>query len=241
MSSNSVADLKDRIATACRVVARLGRTREPAGHVSARIPGTDRVLIRARGRSETGVRFTTADDVITVDMDGKKLDGDEGQASPREVFIHTWLYKTRPDVNAVIHVHPPTVVLFTICNRPLLPIYGAYDPASLRLLLDGVPTYDKSVLVSNDTLGQELAAAIGDKTVCLMRGHGITSCGPDVETAAMEAILLNEAAEMNYRAAMLGNPRPISDEDIATFRAVGPQAGRTGSSSAWETYRRMVD
>jgi ribulose-5-phosphate 4-epimerase/fuculose-1-phosphate aldolase len=233
-------DLKDRVAVACRVLAGLGLTREPAGHVSARVPGTDTVLIKARGRDESGVRYTGPDDVITVDMNGKKLDGSEGQATPQEVFIHTWLYKTRPDVNSVIHIHPPTVVLFTICDKPLLPVYGAYDPASLRLWLNGIPNFDKSVLVSNDALGEELAKTMGDKSVCLMRGHGITSCAADVETAAMEAILLNELAEMNYKAALLGTPRPISDEDLEVFRARGERAGRTGSSAAWKTYRRIV-
>ncbi len=40
---------------------------------------------------------------------------------PREVFLHTWMYKTVSKVSSVVHVHPPTVVLFTICNKPLLP------------------------------------------------------------------------------------------------------------------------
>ena len=241
MAEAELDDLRERIATACRVLARLDLTREPAGHVSARIPGTDRVLIRARGRDESGMRFTTAEDVITVDMDGRKLDGADGQASPREVFIHTWLYRTRPDVNCVVHVHPPTVVLFTICNMPLLPIFGAYDPGSLRLLLGGIPTYDKSVLVNNDVLGEELAQTIGDKDVCLMRGHGITSCGASVEAAGLTAIMVNELAVMNYRANLLGTPRPISGEDIDSFWSAGREASRTGSAAAWETYRRMVD
>jgi ribulose-5-phosphate 4-epimerase/fuculose-1-phosphate aldolase len=233
-------DLKERIATACRVLAGLGLTREPAGHVSARVPGTDTVLIKARGRDESGVRFTTRDDIITVDMEGRKLDGAEGQSVPQEVFIHTWLYKNRPDVNSVIHMHPATVVMFTICDKPLLPVYGAYDPASLRLWLNGIPTFDKSVLVSTDALGKELAETIGDKSVCLMRGHGVTTCAAEIEEAAMENILLNELAEMNYKAAMLGTPRAISDEDLEVFRSRGPRSGRTGSSAAWKTYCRLV-
>ena len=101
------------------------------GHVSARIPGTDRVLIRARGPGELGVRYTTAKQIIEVDFDGKadRQPSEAGLESPIEVFIHTAIYRARPEVNAVVHVHPPTVVLFTICNKPLLPLYGAYDPS----------------------------------------------------------------------------------------------------------------
>ena len=242
-SGPEIADLKARVATACRVLARLDLTREPAGHVSARIPGTERILIKARGPSEAGVRFTTPDDVVEVDMSGKMLDSVEGFVSPREVFIHTWMYRSRPEVNSVIHVHPPTVVTFTVVGKPLLPIYGAYDPGSLRLLLDGIPLFDKSVLVSNDALGEELAQAIGDKDVIMMRGHGITSVGNSVESAGLNAILINEVAEMNYRAYMLGEPRPISDEDLAVFsQTMGRAAGRAESGgAAWETYHRMVD
>ena len=151
-----IQELKERVATTCRVMARLDLTREPAGHVSARIPGTDHLLIKARGPGESGVRYTTPDDVVEADMEGNIIGLPEGLASPREIYIHTWMYKKRPEIGSVIHMHPPTVVTFTIVGKPLLPIYGAYDPGSLRLLLNGIPLYDKSILVNNDTLGKLL-------------------------------------------------------------------------------------
>ena len=238
-----IQSLKERVAQACRVLARLDLTREPAGHVSARIPGTDHLLIKARGPGESGVRYTTADDVVEADMEGNIIGLPEGLASPREIFIHTWMYKKRPDIASVIHIHPPTIVTFTVVDKPLLPIYGAYDPGSLRLLLDGVPLYDKSVLVNNDVLGEELAMAIADKEIIMMRGHGVTSVGPDPEGAGLNVILLNEIAEMNYKARLIGEPRPISDEDITTFKNAGRRTGGAGGfgSAAWETYRRMTD
>ena len=248
ISDAEIRELKERVATACRVLARLDLTREPAGHVSARIPGTERVLIKARGPGEAGVRYTQATDIVEVDMNGKMLESIEGFISPREAFIHTWMYRTRPDVNSVIHIHPPTVVSFTIVGRELLPVFGAYDPGSLRLWLDGIPLFDKSVLVSNDALGEELAGVMGDKNVVMMRGHGITSVGTSVEGAGLNAINVNELAVMNYKAALIGEPRPISDEDLESFRQKGDgrtaadRAGGTGDFSvAWETYRRMVD
>ncbi len=239
MAEGDIDDLKDRVATAHRVLARLDLTREPAGHISARVPGTDTMLIKARGQDESGVRYTEPKDIISTDMNGKALDATGQQIAPREVFIHTWMYKTRPDVNCVIHMHPPTVVAFTIVGRPLLPVYGAYDPGSLALYLRGIPNYDKSVLISNDEQGEELAKAIGDKDVIMMRGHGITACSDTIEGAGMNAILLNELAEMNYKAALIGEPRPISDEDLANFQ---DRAGgrRAGGGAAWDTYKRIV-
>jgi L-fuculose-phosphate aldolase len=224
------------------MLGKLNLTKEPSGHVSARVPGQEKILIKARGPAESGLRYVSADDIITVDFAGKKLEGAEGLESPQEVFIHTWLYRTRPDVQCVVHVHPSTVVLFTICNKPLLPIFGAYDPSSLRLLVQGLSTYGRSITVSNEKLGREFAAAMGDKPACLMRGHGITTAGADVEEATVTAIKLNELAEMNYRAALLGNPQPIPPEEIDVM--VGA-AGRKGKSahavSTWRYYCRLLD
>ena len=207
-------ELKEIVAESCRILGKLNLTKEATGHVSARIEGTDKVLIRARGPEEEGVRFTTAHEVITVDLNGNKVEGDEGLSRPQEVFIHTWIYKTRPEVQSVIHIHPPTVVLFTICNKPILPLYGAYDPAGLRIYTDGIANYRRSILISNDERGKEFAQAIGDKRVCLMRGHGITSVGRSVQEATVTAIKLNQLAEMNYQASLLGTPEPIPEEDI---------------------------
>ena len=240
-SDSEIDDLKERVASACRVIGRLGLTREPAGHVSVRIPGTDRILIKARGPQETGLRFTTVDDVVMSDLEGNPIDAPSGLSTPGEVKIHTAILKRRPGVNSVIHVHPPTVVVFTVVGKPLLPILGAYDPAGLRLALEGIPLFDKSVLVSTDALGEELADTIGEKEVVMMRGHGITTVAPTIEGAGLNVVVLNDLAEMNYKAHMLGEPRPISDEDIATFVKIRKRTGVAGGGAAWETARRSVD
>ncbi len=239
-------ELKEVVAESCRILGKLNLTKEATGHVSARIEGTDKVLIRARGPAEEGVRFTTAHEVITVDLNGNKVEGDEGLARPQEVFIHTWIYKTRPEVQSVIHIHPPTVVLFTICNKPILPLYGAYDPAGLRIYMDGIANYRRSILISNDERGKEFAQAIGDKRVCLMRGHGITSVGRSVQEATVTAIKLNQLAEMNYQASLLGTPEPIPEEDIRAFANIGQMTTDEGrrttghQTSVWRFYSRLL-
>ena len=233
-------DARNLVAKACRVVGRLDLTKAATGHVSQLSADGRRILIRGRGRDEVGVRYTTAEQVIAVDLDGKQLDGAEGMAVPQEVYIHTWIYKMRPDVRSVMHIHPPTVVLFTICQKEIEPLYGAYDPGSLDLILDGIPTYGRSVLINDDKLGKELATTIGDKRVCLMRGHGITSVGSSVEEATVRAIQLNEAAEMNYRANLLGRPVRISDDDLDVFRGNKKNKDARGGSphmnATWRYY-----
>lgn len=233
--------LRELVAQSCRILGKLNLTKEPSGHVSARLPGEEKLLIKARGPEESGLRFVQPRDIIMVDFSGNKVAGDDGLETPQEVFIHTWLYKTRPDLQSVVHVHPLTAVLFTICERPLLPLFGAYDPSGLRLLVQGLATYPRSITVSTEKLGEEFARAMGDKPACLMRGHGITSAGGSVEEATLTAIKLNEAAVVNYQAALLGTPRPISQEDIDQM--VGRSRG-AGSSvhaqSNWRYYCKLL-
>ena len=239
MSDHS--QLRELVAQSCRVLGKLNLTKEPSGHVSARVPGEDRIFIKARGPDESGLRFVTARDIITVDFSGKKVAGDEGLESPQEVFIHTWLYRKRPEVQCVVHVHPLTVVLFTICNKPLQPLFGAYDPSGLRLVVNGLSTYRRSVTVSNERLGEEFAAAMGDRSACLMRGHGITTAAESVEDATLTAIKLNDLAEVNYRAHLLGSPEPIPKEDIDIL--VGRTRGDTKSfysATSWRYYCRLL-
>jgi L-fuculose-phosphate aldolase len=238
---NDLSQLRELVALSCRVLGKLNLTKEPSGHVSARMPGADKILIKARGPDESGLRFVSAEDIITVDMSGAKVEGAAGLETPQEVFIHTWLYRTRPAVQSVVHVHPLTVVLFTICNKPLLPLFGAYDPSALRLLMEGLASYSRSITVSNEKLGEEFAEAMGEKPACLMRGHGITTAGAGVEEATLTAIKLNELAEVNYRASLLGNPQPIAQEDIDII--LGPtrrQRSPTHSLSNWRYYCRLL-
>jgi L-fuculose-phosphate aldolase len=238
-----LSKLRELVAQSCRILGKLNLTKEPSGHVSARLPGESKLLIKARGPDESGLRFVSARDIITVDFNGKKIAGDDGLDVPQEVFIHTWLYKTRPDVDSVVHVHPLTVVLFTICNKPIEPLYGAYDPSGLRLIVEGLATYPRSITVSNEKLGEEFAKAMGDRPACLMRGHGITSAGATVQEATLTAIKLNDAAVINYQANLLGTPRTIPQEDIDVMVRKSRGAGDPSvhAKSNWRYYCKLLD
>lgn len=240
-SATEMKELRERVAKACRIIGKLDLTNHILGHVSMRVPGTETVLIRARGPAQSGVRFTTADDVITIDLNGKKLEGAEGLDAPNEVFIHTWLYRTRPEINSVLHAHPATTVLFTCCDKPLLPLYGAFDPGSLRLAREGIPVYPRSVLVSNDALGEEFAQTLKQGRACLMYGHGITTCGLSIEEATLTAISLNNLAEMNYRALLMGGAKPIPPEDMEALSKLGEKASRDARNTPiWRYYCELL-
>ncbi len=232
----SLLPARELVARACRVMGKLDITKSVYGHISQRVPDQPLLLIRARGPGESGIRYTSADEIILVDFDGRKVAGRDNLHVPKEVFIHTWQYKTRADINAVLHAHPSTVILFGICNKPLLPLFGAYDPQSLRLVRYELSTYDRSILISNDETGRNLAEVMRSSKACMMRGHGITTSGASVEEATLTAIRLNEMAEINYRAYLLGDPQPISDEDLASFDQGKPASPKP----YWRYYCRSV-
>jgi ribulose-5-phosphate 4-epimerase/fuculose-1-phosphate aldolase len=108
------------------------------------------------------------------------------------------------------------------------------------LLKEGIPTYPRSVLVSNDELGQEFAATMKGRA-CLMHGHGITTCGLSIEEATLTAISLNNLAEMNYRAHLLGNPEPIpADEMTALFDLNTRQSKDVRNTPIWRYYCQLL-
>ena len=180
-----IDDLRAQVARSCQILGRLHMTREPNGHVSARIPGTDLILIKAHGMEGAPVSYMEPEDLCIVDMNGKFVEGREGLAPPTEVFIHTEVLRARPELNSVIHMHPQNIVAYTIAEKPLLPIIGAYNPSALRLITDGLPTYPRSILISSQERGVDLVKAMGNARICLMRGHGITSAGASVEEATL--------------------------------------------------------
>ena len=113
--------LRRRLAKAHRVLTAGGMWPLTKGHVSARIPGTDQVLIlghiHADGRS---LKHVDIDDIVTVDLDGKWLEGNVEPVDER--FLHLEIMKARPDVTSVVHAHSTYATAFGIANVNILPV-----------------------------------------------------------------------------------------------------------------------
>jgi ribulose-5-phosphate 4-epimerase/fuculose-1-phosphate aldolase len=211
------AELREQVAVGCRILARHDLVHEVAGHVSARIPGTDRMLIRGRSGGERGVRFTTTESIRVSGFRGEGHVGNDFEL-PLELPIHGELYRLRGEVNAVVHAHPTYSVLCSVAGLPLEPVYGAYSSGGLRLALSGVPTYPHSRLVDDVESAHELVAAMDGRKVCLMRGHGITAVGRDVPEAVLNALHLERLAFFTWQMHLAGvKPGRISAEDEAFF------------------------
>lgn len=219
-ANDEVALERDRkaVATACRIIGYRGLAEDVLGHVSIR--WADGLLIRCRGAHERGLLFTDPDEVRLVDAGG--VPDSAAYQAPNELFIHTEILRVRPDVQAVVHAHPPAVVAADLAGLPLRPIVGAYNIPASRMAMDGIPTYERSVLINSLELGAELAQALGDKAACVMRGHGIVTVGSTVEQAVGRAIALDALARLTLQASVAGAPpEPMPAADIATLPDLG--------------------
>ncbi|HLZ27124.1 MAG TPA: class II aldolase/adducin family protein [Chloroflexota bacterium] len=242
----TTTDTIDLVARACRILGKLELTHGALGHVSYRRGDSETMLIKGKGPAEVGLRYTRPNDIIEVDFNADQKSGPADLQPPSESFLHIWLYKLNPEVRSVIHVHPEHAVLLTICDTPILPIYGAYG-GGVRLAIDGIPTYPRSVTISDDRLGEEFARFMGSKQAALMRGHGVSVVGSSVEDATVRVMELNQLATMTYKAYLLGTPRPIPDEDIQAFarppdpnRRRGSAGGDAGTLANWRYYRSLA-
>lgn len=242
--ADNIAKLRSDVALSCRILGREGVSRMAFGHVSARVD-QGHLLIKARGPEEEALELVTERDVISVDADGHTLEETTGLTPPNEVAIHTSMYRARPDVGAVIHVHPSWVVALAASGRELVPLYGAYDPSGLRLAREGIPVYQRSVLISTPGLGAEVATTLGHRRVCVLKGHGIVAVGLDVEEATANALALFELARLNWLAYAVGQPAPIEAADGESFDArLQSQRGRArradGDTPLWHYYKRKL-
>ena len=237
MMRTEVADieaLRGRVALACRILSRQGIMREVTGHVSARIPGTDEIMIRCRSKGgDPGVARTAPSDVRRTDLDGSGSDVD-GYWLPGEFSLHAEIYKSRPDVSAIVHGHPRCSLLCGILGLELRPLFGGYDPVAMMLTLGQIAVFPRSILISSPELGKELVATMAGRAACLLAGHGIVAVGLSIEEATVTAIKIETIAEVTVQVAQAGGPaREIAIEDQQTLSPMTRQHGQDMPVNQW--------
>ena len=221
-------DERVAVARACRVMARTGLVEDVLGHVSLRT-APDRLLLRCRGQQERGLRFTTPADVRLVGLDGQITDGGDrlGYTPPSEAPIHLEAMRRHAGAGAVVHAHPPDVVVAGLAELPLLPLFGSYDIPAARLAARGIPLYPRSVLLRRPEAAREMLAIMGEAPVCLLRGHGLVAIGDGLEEAVLRALAVDRLCRTAWRVAAAGGSlAPIPDDDLAGLPDLGTALNR---------------
>jgi ribulose-5-phosphate 4-epimerase/fuculose-1-phosphate aldolase len=225
----------------CRILEHFGLVRDITGHVSARIPGSDEMLLRCRGEDEYGLRFTTASQVRRLGFGGEGSGIGKRHVKPLELPIHGETYRVRPEVGAVVHAHPAATLLCGLAGIALRPIFGAYDPYATGVAAAGVPVFPKAVLIDSPELAGELLEAMGPGDACLMQGHGITVVGATVEQATIRALKLEALAQVTWQLASAGKQVPdLPEAELLGFAQPGG-AIPGGEQWLWRHYVRLIE
>lgn len=215
---DEISILKEKVATANRILATEGLAigvRSYLGHASARVRGKDLIVMKGRGFQIDALAKMRPQDMLVLDMEANVVDGPSGIIPQNEVKMHTQIYKARPDVNGVVHVHPRFCILLSLLNKPLIPMCNE----GLKLVADGVPYYNNNELISTEEQGDAVAKALGNRSALILRGHGSITVGTSVELATLYMLELEEQAYMNYLALVALGPdyRGIPKEQIDAY------------------------
>ncbi len=205
------------------------------GHVSARSDKRPDRFIMSRSLAPA---LVAAADLMELDADSEPLPGDQRKGFI-ERYIHGEIYRSRPEVMAVVHSHSASVIPFGVTRTRLRPVYhmGSF-------LWSGAPVFEirkqkpeNDLLIRDRPLGKALAETLGGCSCVLMRGHGMTVVGDGVPEAVFRAIYTEMNARLQLQASQLEGPIEfLSDEEGRRSTA----ANRGTLERPWELWKRSV-
>jgi L-fuculose-phosphate aldolase len=195
--------LRQRIALASRILATEGHWRGLAGQITSRATEPTDILTLGFG---VGFDEACASSLSLVDKDLHPL---EGSRMPNPgVRFHSWIYAKRPDVNAIVHTHPPACAALSMVGEPLVIAH-----------MDATPLFDDCAFLPKwpglpigDDEGVIISEAMGPKHAILLANHGLLTAAATVEEATMLAVWMEHAADMHLRARAIGPVEPVPPE-----------------------------
>jgi len=206
------------------------------GHVSIRNPQNPDRFFLSRARAPAIIEAT---DIMEFSLEGQSVGAEPGKPYS-ERFIHAGIYEARPEINAVVHNHSPSVIPFTVTGKKLRPLMHMCAPIG-----DDIPTWDirtkfgncTNLLVTDLAMGRDLAACLGDRTVTLMRGHGSTVAARSLREVVFTSVYMELNADMQMKAMAMGDVDYLSEGEIAAIKR-----GRAGYTfeRGWENWCNRV-
>jgi len=227
----SSADLVD----ANHILAHFGIV-DAFGHVSMRHPLDAERFLLARNLAPALVK---TDDILEFDLAGQPMTG-MGQALYLERFIHSEIYRARPDVMAVVHSHAAAVLPFSVVAgapfRPACHMCGFLGAGAGIFDIGDVTAGPSDLLIRDSSLGRALAEALGATNAILMRGHGSTVVAASLKVAVYRAYYMAVNARLILEARQLGAVQFLSTEEAAAALATENQVDRP-----WRVWKAAAD
>jgi len=204
------SDLVDRVVYANRILYDQGVV-DGLGHVSVRHPSEPGVFLLSCNRAPGLIK---REDIVCYDLDGKAV-SETSERPYLERFIHSEIYRVRPDVVAVVHSHSPSVIPFAITHKPLKPVFhmsGFLGSGSAHFEIREAAG-NSDMLIRSPYLGEALAKSLGKHNCVLMRGHGSTVVGTSLEQVVFRAIYAEVNAKLQLAANGLGEISFLNEEE----------------------------
>ncbi len=229
-AAHSTDELRDELALANRILVDHGIL-DAFGHVSARNPDDPETFLLSRNLAPG---LVTAEDIQVISFDGTAHDD---RPSYLERFLHAEIYRRREDVHAIAHSHSASIVPFSVSETPLRAVWHMAG-----FLGTAVPVFEirdsvgsgSDLLVRDSDLGRDLASALGDQAVALMRGHGFAVVGDSLPQVVARAVYSDLNARAQAAAMQLGGFTPLTEkEGIAAAESNNGQLRR-----AWEVWKQ---
>ena len=184
------------------------------GNVSVRL---DENLILATPTTLCKGMLST-DHIVKIDLDGNVLDGEYRPSS--EIKMHIAAYKTRPDIRAVVHAHPPVSTGFAVAGIPL-------DQLILAEMVVNFGSIPLAPYHSPSTA--ELAESVADQVKChdavLMANHGVMTIGPDLYSSYHRLEMVEQFATISLVAHLLGKMQTFSPQQLQDLQAIRENSG----------------
>jgi ribulose-5-phosphate 4-epimerase/fuculose-1-phosphate aldolase len=220
---NSLAQLADDVLFGARVLYR--ELDDIFGHVSGRLPRQARREGLLFTRMRIAPKPLDPDEVMEIDFSCRRIKGKQHVSG--ETFIHTEIYKARPEICGVVHAHPPHVVILSATGRKL----ETFNPSSISFR-GGVPVLGSQLIYQAED-GREIAQALGNGKAVILKNHGAVTIGRSVAEAVVTMHLLERAA---YAHLVAGKDLKAWEPD-ETYLKVSDQSYRF----LWRTWHWEVE
>ena len=173
------------------------------GNLSVRLK-QDRILVTPTCVSKGAMRPA---EMVIVDMDGKKVSGRRNVTS--EIGMHLLIYRTRPDIQAIVHAHPPTATGFAAAGIPLT------EPLVCEVVMGlGCIPLARYGTPGTSELAQTLEPFVPEYDAILMSNHGVVAYGDTLEHAYMKMETVEHFAQIALVTHLLGRQQPLKEVDI---------------------------
>ncbi|MFF3868838.1 L-ribulose-5-phosphate 4-epimerase [Micromonospora sp. NPDC001898] len=218
-------ELRETVARLHRQLTRYNLVAWTSGNVSARVPGSDLMVIKPSGVDYDDLSAAT---MVVCDLDGTLVEGDFAPSS--DTAAHAYVYRAMPEVGGVVHTHSAYATAWAARGEAI--------PCHLTAQADefgGEIPVGPFALIGGDDIGKGIVATLSGhrSPAVLMRNHGVFTIGRDARAAVKAAVMCEDVARTAHLTRVLGDPAPMAQAHIdALYHRYQNAYGQRGTSAA---------